>query len=162
MVLFAFRRLTACRSATAGQSPATLAPLRGTGRKQRYLREVRHVHFEATEGGVMMSHLHTLEARSGTRNRWMTRRLLLFPGALSPHCRRDRKPVFWVRLTLYTHHTVQTASLAQEPFSRHGEKDQLSHHVAGSATSAPSQPFIGRDLCTRQSPQRRYWWQDAH
>lgn len=47
----------------------------------------------------------------------------------------DRKPVFWVRLTLYTHHTIQADTLARESFSRYGEKDHMSHRVTGSAAS---------------------------
>lgn len=73
----------------------------------------------------------------------------------------DRNPVFWVCLTLYTHHTIWTASLAREPFSRHGKKDQSSHRVAGSATSAPTQSPPRADLPTRLNPHCRYWWQGA-
>ena len=74
----------------------------------------------------------------------------------------DRNPVFWVCHTLYTHHTVQPASRAQQ--SPRGTVNSncvlvplgRKHHFWPQPNHFPQ-----TRLPTRQNPQHRYQWRDA-
>jgi hypothetical protein len=139
-VLFAMRRLTArtCRSATAGQPQATIAPPRGAGRGScDALLKGRPTCYDwKGEEPDRISFPYTRALHRSLEVLHSSRRTIAFPEIVFLHHHLIRKPVFWVRLTLYAYHTISTALLAQKSFLQHRRKAQSSHSVAGSATSS--------------------------